>query len=217
MQKIQAVIFDMDGVLVDSEPINLKVETENLHALGYPIPEDVSRTFIGASKKAVQAKIQGVYPAIDLEKLQVEMDGRKEQVTIDYATIVFPGLPENLQYLRDKGIPLAVASSTYHDKVQVILKEAALIDYFDVIVGGDCVENSKPDPEIFLKAAADLNVSPKNCLVVEDSHNGVIAAHRAGMYIFGKNDDRFGQDITCADEFFDTYDEFLVSMQKKFG
>ena len=216
MGEIQAIIFDMDGVLVDSEPINLKIETENLEALGFPIPKEISQTFIGASKKAVQTKIQGVYPEIDLEKVQAKMDNRKEQVFMDYATIVFPGLTKSLCYLKNKGIPMAVASSTYHDKVKMILKEAELIHYFDVIIGGDCVENSKPDPEIFLKTATELHVSPKNCLVVEDSHNGVKAASRAGMYIVGKNDDRFDQDISCADEFFDTYDEFLKSMKNKF-
>ena len=94
-----------------------------------------------------------------------------------------PGLYELLSYLKDKGYRLAVASSTMREKVEKHLLEADVRQYFDVVIGGDMVERSKPEPDIYLRAASELGVSPDECYALEDSRNGLHSAHNAGCHV----------------------------------
>lgn len=93
-----------------------------------------------------------------------------------------PGVAEILQELKQRGVPLALASSTRSDIVKLELDEAHLLSCFDAVLGGDMAPRSKPEPDIFLAAAAALGAVPANCYVLEDSFNGIRAAHRAGMH-----------------------------------
>ena len=93
-----------------------------------------------------------------------------------------PGVVEILQDLKQRCVPLALASSTRSDIVKLELEEARLLSFFDAVLGGDMAPRSKPEPDIFLAAAKVLGAIPANCYVLEDSFNGIRAAHRAGMH-----------------------------------
>lgn len=94
-----------------------------------------------------------------------------------------PGLYEILDYLKNKGYKIALASSTSSQSVHHHLKEKDIEKYFDAVICGDMVEKSKPEPDIYLKACAQLNENPDNCIAIEDSKNGILSAHRAGLQV----------------------------------
>lgn len=206
---MEAIIFDMDGILVDSEGYNTEFSNQFFKKQGYEIPLKVSKSFLGTSPASFWKTFREIFPTADIEDLEKQMEVEKNRQQICYSDLVFPQLPQVLTRLNALGIPLAVASSTQVEKVKRILNESALNIYFTTIVGGDQVRNSKPHPEIFLKAADLLAVNPGDCIVVEDSENGVRAGIAAGMYVVGKRDQRFAQDISLAHTFFKDYNNFL--------
>jgi len=111
------------------------------------------------------------------------MDGEYRRVIEESPIPLKDGAEELLRYISSIEIPIAVATSTAIDRAQKKLKSSGILDYFDFIIGGDQVTRSKPDPEIYLKAASELSSEPSKCLALEDSANGVKAAVAAGMTV----------------------------------
>lgn len=182
-KQVQAVIFDMDGVIFDSE--RLVIECWQVIADKYEIPDIVE----------ICMRVQG-NNRVETAKRFREKYGNDFPYEIykNKVTALFrerygngklplkPGVLEVLTELKRKRVPLALASSTRMDIVKLELEEAHLLPYFDAVLGGDMAPRSKPEPDIFLAAAAALGVVPENCYVLEDSYNGIRAAHRAGMH-----------------------------------
>lgn len=185
--EIQGVIFDMDGVLCDSESFICKAATEMFRRV-YDTqvqPEDFL-PFIGAGENRY---ISGV-----AEKYGITLDLQKDKAkTYEiYLEIIqgklppLPGVLEFVKKCREKGIKVAVASAADRIKVNGNLAEIGIpVETFDAVITGSDVTKHKPDPECFLMAAAAINVDPKNCLVVEDANNGAKAAKAAGAYCLG--------------------------------
>ena len=110
------------------------------------------------------------------------------------------GIPGLLAEIKDAGLKLGLASSSGRDFIEIVLTKLDILDYFDVIVSGEEVEKSKPDPDIFLKTAGNLGVNPEDCLVIEDSRHGVKAAILAGMKCIGfRNPNSGTHDLSLAD------------------
>jgi len=183
---IKAIIFDMDGVLVDSEPLMRKAALQILKEW-YEIdgkPEDYT-PFIGAGGNDYfggVARKYGQEYSLELENATYERycDLVNEEI------VICDNLPGILTELKGRGYQLAVASSAAMIKVRANLEVAKIFEgYFDIIVTGSDVKNTKPDPEIYLKAAQLLNVNPIECIVAEDSKNGIIAGRLAGMQCLG--------------------------------
>lgn len=180
----EAVIFDMDGVLVNSEPFYVEVEQANFKKLGLAITEDEHKTYQGTATDRmweIIKKKHGIKQTIDeLVKMTNSV------VTPYFASLeiieCMPGVDRLIKRLRSEKIPLALASSSYPDVIELILQKTGLKDYFDVVVDSQMAGASKPEPDIFLLAARKLGVSPEKCIVVEDSTNGIKAAKSAGMY-----------------------------------
>lgn len=199
-QFMRAVIFDMDGVIIDSEPIYAKLEGGFFDEQGLYVPLPVRKTFVGGSMINMWAKVAELNPGTSPDELRAAYQIYKNKIPFHYKEILNKGIPELLEYLKTSGCKIGLASSTIRKIVTQVLSECGLLTYFHALVCGDEVVNGKPDPEIFLKAAAALDVSPSECIVIEDSHNGITAAKSAGMYVIGKADTRFNQDVTAADQ-----------------
>jgi HAD superfamily hydrolase (TIGR01509 family) len=181
--RIELVIFDCDGVLVDSEPIANRVLAEQLHKIGLALPvSEVMRRFVGKTREqclALAAELRGseLPRRFGAEWDVALFDALRKEVK------PVAGIPE---LLRDLAIPYCVASNGMPDRVRVTLDSAGLLRYFEGrIFTSSEVANPKPAPDLFLHAAASMQAAPAACVVIEDTSTGVMAARAAGMRVFG--------------------------------
>lgn len=178
---MSAVIFDMDGVIFDSEKAVLGVWKGIAAEWGLKEIERVFLRCVGTTKTRTREILREEYPELDFEHFDQTV---RERFLARYGggrLPLKPGTREVLAALQGSGTALALASSTRTVTVRRELEEAGLLDLFSVVVGGDAVTRSKPDPEIFLEAAKRLGEEPKDCFVIEDSFNGVRAAYAGGF------------------------------------
>lgn len=202
MNKPQAVIFDMDGVLVDSEPFHFENESRMFRKLGLDISDEEHSHFTGVATDVMWRQISETHElplsVAELTELTVlesnQYFGSLEKIE------PLPGLVDLLEKLVAAEIPLAVATSSDTVTMKNILEKSGLRKYFRFTVCRDDVANSKPEPDVFLLAAKLLEVPPENCLVFEDSKNGIKAAKAAGMFCIAYSGGNSGhQDQTLAD------------------
>ena len=180
--EIKAVIFDMDGVIFDSERLYIDCCIEVAEKLGMDQIVETCHRCIGVTTEVTRAILLETYRDIDLVDRFREQSVALVRSKIDSGLLELkPGVRELLDFLRAKGCHIAIASSTRTDIVEKELADAGLIGYFSAVVGGDRAQRSKPNPDIFLKAAELLGEKPENCVVIEDSFNGIRAAKAAGM------------------------------------
>lgn len=180
-KQVKAVIFDMDGLLLDTEIIAYKIFNEILNQYGHKIDLDTYSNFVGLTKSNFVAAIQIQFsnlqnPQKIVDSLYLKM---KEELSTSIPDIK-QGALQSLKNLKEREIPLAVATSTYREQADQLLKKTGLWDFFDVVVTGDMVENSKPSPDIFLETMNRLSVNNTETLILEDSANGIRAVHAAG-------------------------------------
>ncbi|MBQ6335663.1 MAG: HAD family phosphatase [Ruminococcus sp.] len=176
------VIFDMDGVIFDSERAYIAAYKKLAPKYGLNDFEVIHRACmdsIGANRQKTK-EIFFAYVGHEFDYLAYREDVQVELNKNDY--VIKPGVYEIFDWLRETGAKIALASSTREVSVRKSLGKADLVKYFDQIVCGDMVSHSKPHPEIFLKAAEKLQVAPETCYVIEDSFNGIRAAHAADMH-----------------------------------
>lgn len=177
---IKGVIFDMDGLMFDTERMWDSLWEPCCTRMGLPLPcaefHDGGRGLAGDSLKR---HIAAYYPQVDPQKMLDEVWKLSEEV-FARGVPCKPGLMELLAYLEQRGLPRIVASSSPRNLVECNLQTTGAARYFHDIVCGYDVKASKPDPAIFLEAARRLNLAPQDCLVLEDSFNGVRAGHAAG-------------------------------------
>ena len=182
-KQVQAVIFDMDGVIFDSE--RLVIECWEVIAAKHNIPDivEICMRVQGNNREETGKRFREKYGRdFPYEAYKKEVAALFRDRYGEGRLPLKPGVVKILEELKRNNIPLALASSTRSDIVKLEMEEANLLSYFDVVLGGDMVPRSKPEPDIFLAAAAALQAEPKCCYVLEDSHNGIRAAYRAGMH-----------------------------------
>ncbi len=178
--QLKAVIWDMDGVLVDSEPIHLKTWKAVFKKFNQPFhPERMKHAFGMTSERVVEVMVDSPLPEEKIKEITQEK-ARLFQRAIAEEAAIFPGVAGWLASFKNNNIRQAVASSARAENIRIVLEKLEIKDYFDVVVDGYGVP-SKPAPAIFLKAADLLDVNPLKCLVIEDSTAGVQAAKAAGM------------------------------------
>ncbi len=179
---IQAVIFDMDGVLFDTERLGVGQQVQACTELGYPIDVSLVMRTMGSSMAAGK----------EIFLRELGTDFPYDRMILRWTELMFgfiakngiprkSGVPEVLDTLKARGIKVAVATSNNQEIVENYMRSAGLEDAFDEVVCGDRIQKSKPAPDIYLAAAAALNVPPSRCMGVEDSQNGVRAVRAAGM------------------------------------
>lgn len=181
----QAVIFDMDGVIFDSEKRVAECWEEVGEKYNIPNIRQTIMKCIGINATATEQVFKETYgDSVDYLKYRTIVRGMFSERYGGGKLPTKPGIRELLVYLRKLGVKIAVASSTRIEKVTEELGDADLLKYFDIVVGGDMVERSKPAPDIFLEAARRLEISPEDAIVIEDSYNGIRAAKAANMIPF---------------------------------
>lgn len=180
---ISAVVFDMDGVLLDTERLSARCWSEIADELGIPDIDRVYKRCIGRTTPDTMEILREEYgDSLDLDDLYERSRQRIFKYIREDGIPVKPQAGEVLRGLSNRGVPLALASSTRYDTVCAQLKMAGLYEYFNVIIGGDNIANGKPAPDIYLAACESLGVRPENAAAVEDSFNGIRSAHSAGLY-----------------------------------
>jgi HAD superfamily hydrolase (TIGR01509 family) len=208
---LKAVIFDMDGVIIDSEPTHMKLENEAYKKLGIDVSTDEHHTFVGTTSYYMWEVLKNKYKLNQTLEELVDYDRNiyfKYLVSDECEIILIDGVKDLIKDLHENGVKLAIASSSPLNVIEAIAKKFKIEQYFEAFVTGDFVTKSKPEPDIFIFASEKLGVSPRNCVVIEDSHNGVLAAKKAGMKCVGINSDPEGsQDISMANLVINSFKE----------
>ena len=179
----KAIIFDMDGVLVDSEPFHVQIEKQQFLLNQITVTDEEHHQYMGVATDVMWKQLA------ERHSMNVSIEELTEQNRVEsirfFSEIpeipVMPGLVEVLENLRVKNFPMAVASSSFPEIIELILRRTGLKKYFGVVVSSQEAGKSKPEPDVFLLAAQKLGFQPADCLVIEDSKNGIKAAHAAGM------------------------------------
>jgi HAD superfamily hydrolase (TIGR01509 family) len=180
---VEAVVFDMDGLLIDSERALLRTMQEIAPSFGVEISEDFFRTLIGLPLPASSAILMQTFGEdFPLEDFLVRLRVRNRELNAA-GICLKDGVVELLDLLDDLGLPRAICTSSAHETVTHHLGFHGLVERFDAIVARGDYAHGKPHPEPFRTAAARLGAEPRACLALEDSHNGVRAAHAAGMQV----------------------------------
>jgi beta-phosphoglucomutase len=178
--RMKAIIFDLDGTLIDSLPVHRAIMKELCAKYQLPLTDEDFDHLNGMSEKEgliwlIKEKKVRLSPLTILKEKYLLKKRIMENITL------FPDTITTLEYLRSTNTPLALATSSKKGYMKQLLQKFGLEQYFSVLMCANDVKHSKPNPEIFMKAAHKLGTHPSECIVVEDAVNGVIAANRAGM------------------------------------
>lgn len=197
---IQAVIFDMDGVIIDSEGTYLEYLLAFAREKNPGVKMEQLYPMVGATKQASwEVLAKAVKNGQPWTELRDEFRRLDIYSGIDYRRLYRTEVTEVLEILMERGFRLALASSTHLELVERVLKENGIRRYFQAVISGNQFKKSKPDPEIYRHTAKLLKVQEACCLAVEDSTIGITAAYRAGMKVAAVRDDRFNFDQSLAD------------------
>jgi len=181
---VKAVLFDMDGTMLDTEPVSAECWKKAAKELGYVIEDRFMNTLYGKNISSIERMLQEEFgiqeEAVDIIERRL---AHYKSYLAEHGVPKKPGLIEVLEYLKGKHIPAVVCTSTEKATAESVLKKAGIYEYFSGYVYGDMVTRSKPDPQGFHMAAEIAGRKPGDCLVVEDSPNGVLAGKAAGGYI----------------------------------
>ena len=218
---MKALIFDMDGVIIDSEPGSMEQILAFVRSKRPGVTRKELYQIVGRTSRDVWTRIAGVI-GWDKDWLAARTEYREvwqaaHPHTVNYHEIFRPAALDILKWAREKGMRTAVASSTAYEKVKTILTQVGVAPYLDVIVSGEQFKESKPNPEIYLKTAQLLGALPKECIAIEDSTVGITAAHRAGVKVIALRDDRFDFDRSLADGEIGALEEFIGLYEREEG
>ena len=172
-------IFDMDGTLLDTERVYWNNWLKTADEFGVERNEKLPAAMSGSNLKSVPDIMKNFYPEVDAMKY-VERVIERAKAEFEKNLVVKNGVVEILEYFSSEKIPMAVASSSRIDTIEKHLQRTGLAKYFSAFVSGDQVENGKPAPDIFLKAAEKINIPANDCYIFEDSFNGIRAAATSG-------------------------------------
>ncbi|WP_459904897.1 HAD family hydrolase [Enterococcus thailandicus] len=180
--KVNAVIFDMDGLLFDTEMVYYEATQMVADQMGFPYDKEFYLRFLGVSDEEVWANYHEIFAEYGRETVQRFIDESFQETLTRFASgnvQLKPGVMELLDFLEEQDIPKVVASSNQRKVIELLLEKNNLLTRFDMIVSAENVKRAKPDPEIFLLAQQKLGTTKKNTLILEDSQNGILAAEAA--------------------------------------
>jgi len=181
-KEIRLAVFDMDGTILDSEKIHYEKWMETAKILGYEMTTAQWYGLLGTNEESEKQYLLNLYgkdcPAAEFRTVRMKLINEYAE---KYGMPQKSGFRELSAFLHENGIKSVVATSSVRTRAEKLLKKVGIYECFDGLTCGDEVSNGKPDPELFLKAAQKANIEPQNCIVLEDSANGIEAANRAGM------------------------------------
>ena len=212
---LKAVLFDMDGVLLDSEPGAFRMFLDSLKVIGIEETlENMMRDYLGKPSKRIREEVLAKHhsPVTEAEFREIH-HSRGSFYAVSDEVVPIDGLVKFLEGLRDSGIRMAVVSSTTSCNVLIALNRMRILKYFDAVVCSDALKEGKPSPEGYLKAAEYLEIKPAECMIIEDSSLGVEAARRAGIFVVGFKAASYGQDTSKADIEAGSYQELSKKLK----
>ena len=197
---IKAVLFDMDGILYDSERFYLEGNFELLRNLGYTGEQSALLEGVGADMDAIyRLYLDLLDNRIDLTELKAAINAYYAVHPIPYKELMFPKVKETVEALKAEGYLLACCSSSPYDAVVSSLQAMGIASCFSFVESGERLKETKPAPDIYLQALAALQLKPAECVVYEDSDVGIAAGKNAGLFVIAREDHRFGQKQVQAD------------------
>ena len=184
MNKFKAVIFDMDGLMFDTERLLRRLWIQACKKFNINVSDDTFNKIIGLKKEDGRKILEKeLGDKFNYQEVRNVRDNMYFEYLEKNGTPIKKGLKELITFLEENNIPKAIASSSKREFINILLDKANLSEHFPIIVSGDEIINGKPNPEIFLKASEKLKIEPNKCLVLEDSNVGVKAANTAGMEV----------------------------------
>lgn len=178
---IKAVIFDMDGLILDTEKLLVKYWCQAANEAGFPMQREHALNIRSLARKFAIPYLQGIFGEdFDYVKIRTRRMELMSEYIAEHGIETKPGLAELLEYLKAHNIPAAVATATDYERTEKYLTQVGFFVYFSKIVCATMVESGKPKPDIYLYAAQQLGLDPSECLALEDSPNGVRSASSAG-------------------------------------
>lgn len=214
---LKAVIFDMDGVLIDSEPVHAKAHVKALESINVSVPLSYCYKFIGSTTShLLHTLIKEYHIPKTVEELLSLYHKTLKDIISNEGHIPIPYVVDTIRNLHHNGVKLAIASSSSLDEIRQVVDYLDISDCFDALVSGTTVSNPKPAPDVFIKALKELGVEATECLVVEDSYNGVCAGYGAGIPVVGfVNKNSGNQDLSKAFYLIEGFEEIDYQFMNK--
>ncbi len=199
--KKKAIIFDLDGVLVDSEAYYQERKRAFLKANDISLKKPLAtKEMIGHSLREVLKKATKNFSVSEVERLAADYQQFKQQQVIPYRQLIYPEAREVLFQLKAQKILLGLASSSSLESINEMLTQCELQSVFAAITSGVEVKETKPAPDIYLRTIEKLSISANHCLAIEDSAVGILSAKSAGLEVWALKDQQFGMDQSFADK-----------------
>ncbi len=184
LEEIDAVIYDMDGVLIDSEPFWKATEINVFKQVGIDFVKVGGEKTVGLRIDEVIDYWYARYPWTNMSTKEVLRAIMNEMIhKVRTSGVSLSGVEASIAFFKEKGMKIGLASSSYHELIDAVLERLEIRDHFQVINSAEDLEHGKPHPDIYIKTAKELDVDPTRCLVIEDSLNGVISAKAAKMQV----------------------------------
>ena len=181
LPKIRGVLFDMDGVILDTEKLYARFWMEACHHFGFPMTREQALTMRSANRKVGEARLQGYFgPEADYTQIRLKRIELMDAYVAQHGIAPKPGIYELLDYMEEHGISAAITSSSPMEFIEKHLNSVNLLHRFRKLCSGHNIPNGKPAPDIYLLGAKELGLKPEECLALEDSPTGVLSAYRAG-------------------------------------
>lgn len=216
---IKGILFDFDGVLFDTERYYNRIEMDFVDHYGYPVPKSRMKKLICAdtSIDIFDEILEGYEDQVDKEEFKKNLfdfykyynDGK-----LPFKELVFKDVKPFLKWLKLGGYRIACASRSPYEHIRNGLVEAEIEEYFDIYVTGEDFKLNKPSPDCYLYCMEKLGLKNDECLVVEDSPNGIMAARNAGMKVVVRKDHDIGLDQSGADYYIDDFTEMIDIIRK---
>lgn len=209
----RAVIFDMDGVIVDTERFYFDQLDEMFRAAGMPVSHGELCAAVGASYQDFQRNLVRWFAMggvdLDAEEAEARYDAWAKDHPADYAALLNPGVRETVDALKGLGVRVALASSSPMDNIRHVLDVCGLSGAFELVVSGEQFHESKPNPEIYQHTLEALGLPAMSCCCIEDSVPGITAGKAAGLTVVAKREERFGFSQAAADVIIDAVPDVL--------
>lgn len=200
---VNAVIFDMDGVVVNTEPVGLEANRKFYKTLGIDVTDEIYSDFIGNSDKNIIQKLRNLF---ELQQTEEDLLEKSYKYYFDAFESsddleLLPGVKDLIIDLYNNGMTLVLASSAAKRKIEAVFTRFDLHQYFKTKISGEDFEQSKPNPAIFVEAVKQTGFPKEECIVIEDSTNGIKAAKGADVFCIGyQSEHSMGQDTSLADK-----------------